>query len=73
MVEFLLLRSFIERVFHPAFSTWSMAWGFIRTGIDEGAEAIAGGAEAPKFETGYFVQPMILGIKAGDTLAQEEI
>ena len=47
--------------------------GFIQTGIDEGAEVIAGGAEAPPFETGYFVQPTILGVKPGDTLAQEEI
>jgi acyl-CoA reductase-like NAD-dependent aldehyde dehydrogenase len=47
--------------------------GFIKTGIAEGAEVIAGGAEAPAFATGYFVQPTVLGIKATDTLAQEEI
>ncbi|HYW57288.1 MAG TPA: aldehyde dehydrogenase family protein [Polaromonas sp.] len=47
--------------------------GFIRTGIDEGAEVIAGGAEAPPLGKGYFVQPTVLGIKATDTLAQEEI
>jgi acyl-CoA reductase-like NAD-dependent aldehyde dehydrogenase len=47
--------------------------GFIRTGIEEGADVIAGGAEAPAMATGYFVQPTILGIKATDTLAQEEI
>ncbi|MEO6017561.1 MAG: aldehyde dehydrogenase family protein [Polaromonas sp.] len=47
--------------------------GFIRTGIDEGADLIAGGAEAPAMGAGYFVQPTILGIKASDTLAQEEI
>jgi acyl-CoA reductase-like NAD-dependent aldehyde dehydrogenase len=47
--------------------------GFIRTGIEEGADVIAGGAEAPDFGKGYFVQPTILGIKATDTLAQEEI
>jgi acyl-CoA reductase-like NAD-dependent aldehyde dehydrogenase len=52
---------------------------FIRTGIEEGAEVIAGGAEAPTVGSGedkgkgYFVQPTILGIKAGDTLAREEI
>jgi acyl-CoA reductase-like NAD-dependent aldehyde dehydrogenase len=52
---------------------------FIRTGIEEGAEVIAGGAEAPAVGSGedqgkgYFVQPTILGIKAGDTLAREEI
>ena len=47
--------------------------GFIRTGIEEGADVIAGGAEAPAFDKGYFVQPTILGIKSTDTLAQEEI
>jgi acyl-CoA reductase-like NAD-dependent aldehyde dehydrogenase len=47
--------------------------GFIRTGIAEGADVIAGGAEPPAFDKGYFVQPTILGIKATDTLAQEEI
>lgn len=46
---------------------------FIRTGIEEGAEVIAGGAEAPAMDKGYFVQPTILGIKATDTLAREEI
>ncbi len=47
--------------------------GFIRTGIAEGADVIAGGAEPPALDKGYFVQPTILGIKASDTLAQEEI
>ena len=47
--------------------------GFIKTGIEEGADVIAGGAEPPAFATGYFVQPTILGIKATDTLAQDEI
>ncbi|MDP1566989.1 MAG: aldehyde dehydrogenase family protein [Polaromonas sp.] len=47
--------------------------GFIRTGIAEGADVIAGGAEPPAMDKGYFVQPTILGIKASDTLAQEEI
>ena len=47
--------------------------GFIKTGIAEGADVIAGGAEAPTFAKGYFVQPTILGIKPTDTLAQEEI
>ncbi len=47
--------------------------GFIKTGINEGADVIAGGAEAPKMDKGYFVQPTILGIKPTDTLAQEEI
>jgi betaine-aldehyde dehydrogenase len=47
--------------------------GFIRTGIAEGADVIAGGAEPPAFDKGYFVQPTILGIKPTDTLAHEEI
>ena len=47
--------------------------GFIKTGIEEGAEVIAGGAALPPFDKGYFVQPTILGIKSTDTLAQEEI
>lgn len=47
--------------------------GFIKTGIEEGADVIAGGAQAPAFAKGYFVQPTILGIKPTDTLAQEEI
>ena len=47
--------------------------GFIRTGIEEGADVIAGGAEPPALTKGYFVQPTILGIKPTDTLAQEEI
>lgn len=47
--------------------------GFIKIGISEGAEVIAGGAAAPSFDKGYFVQPTILGIKSTDTLAQEEI
>ena len=46
---------------------------FIKTGIAEGADVVAGGAEPPAFDTGYFVQPTILGIKPSDTLAQEEI
>jgi acyl-CoA reductase-like NAD-dependent aldehyde dehydrogenase len=47
--------------------------GFIRIGIEEGADVIAGGAEAPAMDKGYFVQPTILGIKPTDTLAREEI
>jgi len=47
--------------------------GFIRTGIAEGADVIAGGVEPPAMDKGYFVQPTILGIKSTDTLAREEI
>ena len=46
---------------------------FIRKGIAEGADVIAGGAEPPSLATGYFVQPTVLGIRAGDALAHEEI
>ncbi|WP_341904137.1 aldehyde dehydrogenase family protein [Polaromonas sp. YR568] len=46
---------------------------FIRTGIAEGADVIAGGDMPPAFSTGYFVEPTILGIKPTDMLAQEEI
>lgn len=46
---------------------------FIRIGIAEGADVIAGGPDAPATGKGYFVQPTVLGIKASDTLAQEEI
>ena len=47
--------------------------GFIKTGIEEGADVIAGGLQTTAFDKGYFVQPTILGIKPTDTLAQEEI
>jgi acyl-CoA reductase-like NAD-dependent aldehyde dehydrogenase len=47
--------------------------GFIAQGIREGAEVIAGGATKPAFDKGYFVQPTILRVKPGDTLAREEI
>jgi acyl-CoA reductase-like NAD-dependent aldehyde dehydrogenase len=47
--------------------------GFIEQGIREGAEVIAGGPQKPPFETGYFVQPTVLRVLPGDTLAREEI
>jgi acyl-CoA reductase-like NAD-dependent aldehyde dehydrogenase len=47
--------------------------GFIEQGIAEGAEVIAGGAQRPAHDKGYFVQPTILRVKPGDTLAREEI
>ena len=50
--------------------------GFIKKGIDEGAELVAGGAEAPEGLTpgGYFVKPTIFGkVDPKSTLAQEEI
>jgi betaine-aldehyde dehydrogenase len=46
---------------------------FIRQGLEEGAELVAGGPNKPDFAQGYFVQPTILRVQANDTLAREEI
>jgi acyl-CoA reductase-like NAD-dependent aldehyde dehydrogenase len=48
---------------------------YIRKGLAEGAELIAGGDAVPEgFETGFFVQPTVLGRVTPDaTVAQEEI
>jgi betaine-aldehyde dehydrogenase len=45
----------------------------VRQGLAEGAELIAGGPDAAVPERGYFVQPTVLRVKPGDTLAREEI
>ena len=47
--------------------------GFIRQGLEEGAELIAGGPDKPAFDKGYFVQPTVLRVQPNDTLAREEI
>ena len=49
--------------------------GFIKKGIEEGAEVLAGGAEAPEgLPGGYFVKPTVFGkVKPGSTIEQEEI
>jgi betaine-aldehyde dehydrogenase len=47
--------------------------GFIRQGLEEGAELVAGGADKPAFDSGYFVQPTVLRVQPNDTLAREEI
>jgi betaine-aldehyde dehydrogenase len=47
--------------------------GFIRQGLQEGAELIAGGPDKPAFDKGYFVHPTVLRVKPSDTLAREEI
>jgi len=47
--------------------------GFIELGLKEGAELVAGGAEQPAFDKGYFVQPTVLVVKPDHTLAREEI
>ena len=48
---------------------------FIRKGIEEGAELLAGGPEAPEgLPKGYFVMPTVFGrVKPDSTIAQEEI
>ncbi len=49
--------------------------GYIRKGLEEGAELITGGVEAPEgLSTGFFVKPTVLGnVKTTDTVAREEI
>ncbi len=47
--------------------------GFIRQGVEEGAEVIAGGVDATVPATGYFVAPTVLRVQPQDTLAREEI
>src|SRR5258708_38457449 len=49
--------------------------GYIRSGIDEGAELLAGGEGRPAdLATGYFVKPTIfVGVKPEMRIAREEI
>jgi len=50
--------------------------GYIRRGVAEGAELVAGGAEPPEGVPagGYFVKPTVFGkVKPGSTVEQEEI
>ena len=49
--------------------------GYIKKGIEEGAELIAGGADAPAdLPRGYYVKPTIFGrVRPDATIAQEEI
>jgi len=49
--------------------------GYIKKGVEEGAELLTGGAEAPEgVPGGYFVKPTIFGkVKNSMTIAQEEI
>ena len=48
---------------------------YIRKGIEEGAQLLLGGADAPEgLPKGYYVKPTIFGnVKADSTIAQEEI
>ena len=49
--------------------------GYIRRGLEEGAELLAGGPEAPEgLDKGFFVKPTVLGnVDPKATVAQEEI
>ncbi len=49
--------------------------GYIRKGVEEGADLLAGGAEAPEgLAKGWYVRPTVFGkVKATMTIAQEEI
>jgi betaine-aldehyde dehydrogenase len=50
--------------------------GYIRRGVEEGAELVAGGAEPPEGAPagGYYVRPTVFGkVKNSMTIAQEEI
>lgn len=46
---------------------------FIRQGVAEGGELVAGGADLPVPAKGYFVQPTVLKVEPHHTLAKEEI
>ncbi|GAA0930715.1 hypothetical protein GCM10009559_18240 [Pseudonocardia zijingensis] len=49
--------------------------GYIRTGVEEGARVVTGGAELPAgAERGYYVAPTVLAdVEPNATVAQEEI
>ena len=49
--------------------------GYIEKGIDEGADLVTGGPDAPEgLDTGYFVKPTVFSNVTRDmTIAQEEI
>jgi aldehyde dehydrogenase (NAD+) len=49
--------------------------GYIKKGIDEGAELLVGGPDAPEgLAKGYYVKPTVFGkVKPTSTIAQEEI
>jgi aldehyde dehydrogenase (NAD+) len=49
--------------------------GYIQKGLDEGAQLVTGGAEAPDgLDSGYFVRPTVFSAVSNDmTIAQEEI
>ena len=45
----------------------------IELGLKEGAELVAGGAQRPAIDRGYYVQPTVLVVQPEHTLAREEI
>jgi aldehyde dehydrogenase (NAD+) len=48
--------------------------GYIRTGIDEGAELVLGGGRPEHLPTGFYVEPTLFtGVDNSMTIAQEEI
>ncbi|HEY7746779.1 MAG TPA: aldehyde dehydrogenase family protein, partial [Desulfuromonadales bacterium] len=49
--------------------------GYIRKGVEEGAELLLGGPETPEgVEKGYYVRPTVFGrVDPGSTIAREEI
>lgn len=49
--------------------------GYIRAGLEDGAELLCGGADAPAgLDTGWYVQPTVFGhVHPDSTIAQEEI
>jgi betaine-aldehyde dehydrogenase len=49
--------------------------GYIRKGLEEGAQLLAGGADAPEgLGKGYYVKPTVFGkVDPRSTIAQEEI
>ncbi len=54
---------------------WERVRDYIRTGVDEGATLVTGGAEPPPgLERGWYVRPTIFaGVDNGMTIAREEI
>jgi acyl-CoA reductase-like NAD-dependent aldehyde dehydrogenase len=54
---------------------WERVRDYIRQGIEEGAELLCGGPEAPEgFDSGYFIQPTVFGrVNPAMIIAREEI
>ncbi len=54
---------------------WNRVQGYIKKGIDEGAEVLIGGLGRPQgLEAGYFIKPTVfVNVKSDMTIAKEEI